>query len=140
MNWRLLQRDIKSTRLKELEMEKDTYYHEVMRLQSLTEKMTTELNDEIPNTKKELKMRVDILNESMVKMRERLEEIDEENKRFEEETRKERHWITWRNRLDNNILLFMVMYRLSQAGIRGLSILLACVVKKTCLTIQKVPH
>ena len=79
---RLLQRDIKSTRLKELEMEKDTYYHEVMRLQSLTEKMTTELNDEIPNTKKELKMRVDILNESMVKMRERLEEIDEENKRL----------------------------------------------------------
>ena len=42
--------------------------------------MTTELNDEIPNTKKELKIRVDILNESMVKMRERLEEIEEENK------------------------------------------------------------
>ena len=41
----------------------------------MTEKMTTELNDEIPNTKKELKMRVDILNESMVKMSERLEEI-----------------------------------------------------------------
>ena len=44
--------------------------------------MTTELNDEIPNTKNELKMRVDILNESMVKMRERLEEIEEENKRL----------------------------------------------------------
>ena len=44
--------------------------------------MTTEVNDEIPNTKKELKMRVDILNESMVKMSERLEEIEEENKRL----------------------------------------------------------
>ena len=44
--------------------------------------MTTGLNDEIPYTKKELKMRVHILNESMVKMRERLEEIEEENKRL----------------------------------------------------------
>ena len=44
--------------------------------------MTTELNDEIPNTKKELKISVDILNESMVKMSERLEEIEEENKRL----------------------------------------------------------
>ena len=44
--------------------------------------MTTELNEEIPSTKKELKMRVDILNESMVKMSERLEEIEEENKRL----------------------------------------------------------
>ena len=42
--------------------------------------MTTELNELIPNTKKELKMRMD-LNESMVKMSERLEEIEEENKR-----------------------------------------------------------
>ena len=79
---RLLQRDIKSTRLKELELEKDTYYREVIRLQSLAEKMSTELNDEIPNSRIELKTKVDILNDSLVKMSERLEEVKEENRRL----------------------------------------------------------
>ena len=79
---RLLQRDIKSTRLKELELEKDTYYREVIRLQSLAEKMSTDLNDEIPNSRKELKTKVDILNDSLVKMSERLEEMEEENRRL----------------------------------------------------------
>ena len=50
---RLLQCDIKSTRLKELELEKDTYYREVIRLQSLAGKMSTELRDEIPNLRKD---------------------------------------------------------------------------------------
>ena len=79
---RLLQRDIKSTRLKELELEKDTYYREVIRLQSLAGKMSTELSDEIPNSRKELKTKVDILNNSLVKMSERLEEVKEENRRL----------------------------------------------------------
>ena len=79
---RSLQRDLKSTRLKELEVEKETYYKEIVRLQDLIEKMAKELNEEMPESKKTLKLKLNALNEAVIVKSRRLEELEEENEKL----------------------------------------------------------
>lgn len=56
-----LKADIKSTRLKELETEKEVYYEEILRLQKLAEVLQDELNKDVPQSKKQLQSRVNEL-------------------------------------------------------------------------------
>lgn len=49
-----MQSDVRRTRLKEMELEKETYYAEILRLQGLIEHMQSELDKDVPQSKKQL--------------------------------------------------------------------------------------
>ena len=66
-----LRRDIKTTRLKELEVEKEVYYSEVVRLQTVTDRLKSELTGEVPQSKKFLRNKIDEQSKAIKKMKEK---------------------------------------------------------------------
>ena len=74
-----LRKDIKSSRLKELEAEKEVYYTEITRLQSLTEKLQSELNSQVPHSKKHLRTKINELDKVIKKLKDRINKLLTEN-------------------------------------------------------------
>ena len=54
-----MERDVRRTRLKEMEREKETYYTEILRLQGLLEHMESEMNKDVPQSKKQLRSMIE---------------------------------------------------------------------------------
>ena len=79
-----MRRDIRGTQLKELQIEKETYYSEVVRLQNLAESLETELSEEIPQSKRYLQRRIEALQSSLSGKIRQLEAVKEENRLLRE--------------------------------------------------------
>lgn len=74
-----LRRDIRATQLKEVQIEKEAYYNEVVRLQDLAESLERELNEEIPQSKRYLRNKADTLQDSLASSVKQLEALTEDN-------------------------------------------------------------
>ena len=74
-----LKKDLKTSRVKELETEKEVYYNEILRLQGVITNLQLELNTQVPHSKKFLRAKVDQLNSVLVKLKEKMNALTIEN-------------------------------------------------------------
>ena len=67
-----VRRDIKTSRLKELETEKDVYYSEIIRLQTVTDTLKSEVSGEVPQSKKYMRNKMAEQNITIREMKEKI--------------------------------------------------------------------
>jgi DNA repair exonuclease SbcCD ATPase subunit len=79
-----LRSDIKATRLKEMEIEKETYYEEILRLQRVAEGLQMEMDEQVPMSKKQLHERVTELEKVLGEVVSRYEKVKKDRDKLRE--------------------------------------------------------
>lgn len=73
-----LKSDIKTSRLKELEIEKETFIGEILRLREVVEYVLNELDHQVPQSKKHLSARLEETERQVIELRSRYKAVHSE--------------------------------------------------------------